>query len=105
MESKREDLLLSARKSESHMNGQYVAGAEQSLLFGWNDRMSGIRLSSVFSPDGTLISAFTAPHCGVPSRASIAAGSAAQLPLMPTWPGTKAKTISCPSWIKSESSS
>ena len=29
--------------------------------------LKGERLSSVFSPDGTLISASAAPHCGVTS--------------------------------------
>ena len=32
-----------------------------------------------------------------PSRASLAAESAAKFPLMPTWPGTQMKTISLPS--------
>ena len=41
---KREDLLLSIGKSESYMNGQYVAGIEPSLFFSQNYRMSGICL-------------------------------------------------------------
>ena len=36
-----------------------------------------------------------------PTRASLAAASAAELPLMPTWPGTQIKTISFPSLVKS----
>ena len=40
-----------------------------------------------------------------PSRASLTAESVAELPLMPTWPGTQTKTISFPSRIKSEYSS
>ena len=32
-----------------------------------------------------------------PSRASLAAESAAKIPLMPTWPGTQMKTVSFPS--------
>ena len=46
MEYKRENLLLSIQKSESYMNGQYVAGIEQlerqdvrnSFIF-WTSRM------------------------------------------------------------------
>ena len=34
-----------------------------------------------------------------PSRASLAAESAAKFPLMPTWPGTQIKTISLPSLV------
>ena len=34
-----------------------------------------------------------------PSRASLAAESAAEFPLMPTWPGTQMKTISLPSLV------
>ena len=34
-----------------------------------------------------------------PSRASLAAESAAEFPLMPTWPGTLMKTISLPSLV------
>ena len=34
-----------------------------------------------------------------PSRASLAAESAAEFPLMPTWPGTQIKTISLPSLV------
>ena len=34
-----------------------------------------------------------------PSRASLAAESAAEFPLMPTWPGTQMKTISLPSHV------
>ena len=34
-----------------------------------------------------------------PSRASLAAESAAEFPLMPTWPGTQKKTISLPSLV------
>ena len=40
-----------------------------------------------------------------PSRASLAAVSAAELPLMPTWPRTQTKTSSFPSCINSECSS
>ena len=36
-----------------------------------------------------------------PTRASLAAASAAELPLMPTWPGTQTKTISFASLVKS----
>ena len=36
-----------------------------------------------------------------PSRASLAAESAAEFPLMPTWPGTQLKTISFPSLVDS----
>ena len=36
-----------------------------------------------------------------PSRASLAAESAAEFPLMPTWPGTQMKTISLPSLVNS----
>ena len=43
LEYKRED-LLSTKNSGSYMNGQYVAWIEPSLLFGYNDKMSGIRL-------------------------------------------------------------
>jgi len=35
----------------------------------------------------------------LPSRASLAAESAAEVPLMPTWPGTQMKTISFPSLV------
>ena len=35
----------------------------------------------------------------LPSRASLAAESAAKFPLMPTWPGTQMKTISLPSLV------
>ena len=34
-----------------------------------------------------------------PSRASLAAESAAEFPLMPTWPGTQMKSISLPSLV------
>ena len=34
-----------------------------------------------------------------PSRASLAAESAAKIPLMPTWPGTQMKTVSFPSLV------
>ena len=34
-----------------------------------------------------------------PSRESLAAESAAEFPLMPTWPGTQMKTISLPSLV------
>ena len=36
-----------------------------------------------------------------PSRASLAAETAAEFPLMPTWPGTQMKTISLPSLVSS----
>ena len=36
-----------------------------------------------------------------PTRASLATASAAELPLMPTWPGTQTKTVSFPSLVKS----
>ena len=40
----RRDLLLSTGKSESYMNGQYVALIETCLVYGLCDRLSGIRL-------------------------------------------------------------
>ena len=45
MEYKKKDLLLSTGNSESYMNGQYVAWIESSLLFGSNDRMSGLLIT------------------------------------------------------------
>ena len=45
-----------------------IPGSKRSM-YGWLytdllQAMKGERLSSVFSPDGTLISASAAPHCG-----------------------------------------
>ena len=52
------------------INKEEIPGSERSM-YGYNhtDRLQalkGERLSSVFSPDGTLISASAAPHCGFP---------------------------------------
>ena len=40
-----------------------IPGSKRSM-YGYIQAVKGERLSSVFSPDGTLISASAAPHCG-----------------------------------------
>ena len=116
-------LLLSPGKSESYMKCQYVAWIEPSLLFGYNDKMSGIRLfldrsCAVCLWDRCPIRFARVQWCNCanvvsnqrkgcirlrrPHQGALAAESAAELPLMPTWPGTQTKTISFPFRIKSE---
>ena len=50
------------------ISGEEIPGSKWSM-YGYNtdllQALKGDRLSSVFSPDGTLISASAAPHCGV----------------------------------------
>ena len=45
-----------------------IPGSKRSM-YGYILTYSGERLSSVFSPDGTLISASAAPHCGTAPNA------------------------------------
>ena len=51
------------RKSK---NKEEIPGSKRSMygMYGLLLALKGERLSSVFSPDGTLISASAAPHCG-----------------------------------------
>ena len=126
MGCKRKDPLLSTRKRVSSINGRYVVWVEPCLISRCNDRMSGIRLfvdwSWAVCFGGSCFTQFARlqwRHCSKPvsnqrkklyssetspSRASIAAEFAAELPLIPTWPWTQTKTISFPyrsnsSWI------
>ena len=68
--------LPSARTNELHANDQYANEREQPLLVWVNNELEV----------GQLI------FC-------LAAESAAELALMPTWPGTQTKTIPLSSWI------
>ena len=47
-----------------------IPGSKRSMygMYGLLLALKGDRLSSVFSPEGTLISASTASHCGVPAQ-------------------------------------
>ena len=122
MGCKRKDPLLSTRKRVSSINGRYVVWVEPCLTFGCNDRMSGIRLfvdwSWAVCFRGSCFTQFARlqwRHCSKPvsnqrkkmysseispSRAYLAAESAAKLPLIPTWPWTETKTSSFPYRIK-----